>query len=72
VTEWYASWERNKWLTSSGDEVKNKDLVKAIRKRITDREKKGTRTVFEWVKGHAATVGNIAADQLAVQGARSR
>ncbi|KAH8882994.1 hypothetical protein GQ53DRAFT_847147 [Thozetella sp. PMI_491] len=70
VTEWYATWEKNGWLTREGP-VKNVDLVQAIRKRINARDKKGTKTVFEWVKGHASDPGNIAADQLAVQGAKS-
>jgi ribonuclease HI len=69
VTEWYAAWERNGWQTRDGP-VKNVDLVQAIRKRITARDKKGVRTVLEWVKGHASNAGNVAADQLAVQGSR--
>ena len=70
VTEWYANWEKNGWQTRDGP-VKNTDLVMAVRKRINARDKKGVRTVFEWVKGHATNTGNVAADQLAVQGARS-
>lgn len=69
VTEWYVNWERNGWKTRDGP-VKNKDLVQAIRDRLEERESKGGRTQFIWVKGHDTDLGNIAADRLAVDGAR--
>jgi ribonuclease HI len=69
VTEWYVNWERNGWKTRDGP-VKNKDLVQAIRDRLEERESKGGRTQFIWVKGHDTDLGNIAADRLAVVGAR--
>jgi ribonuclease HI len=72
VTKWYQSWEKKNWLTAQGEVVKNQDLVKAIRERLVEREKVGTSTTFQWVKGHASDPGNTAADQLAVQGARLR
>ncbi|KAJ9141942.1 Ribonuclease H [Pleurostoma richardsiae] len=71
VTEWYANWERNGWATRDGP-VKNQDLVKAVRAAIGERDRRGARTLFQWVKGHAATAGNVAADQLAVLGAKKR
>lgn len=68
VTEWYINWQRNGWKTRDGD-VKNRDLVAAVRKIIDARDKVGSETEFRWVKGHASDAGNIAADRLAVQGA---
>ncbi|TPX11007.1 uncharacterized protein E0L32_008044 [Thyridium curvatum] len=68
VTEWYATWQRNGWKTREG-EVKNRDLVAAVRKLIDARDKAGAETGFRWVKGHASDAGNIAADRLAVEGA---
>ncbi|AEO64782.1 822debb2-4017-4d09-98ef-c3911b9844ea [Thermothielavioides terrestris] len=69
VTEWYINWEKNGWKTSTGP-VKNQDLVQLIRDRLDARESKGGRTQFIWVKGHDTDVGNIAADRLAVEGAK--
>ncbi|KAK3381768.1 ribonuclease H-like domain-containing protein [Podospora didyma] len=69
VTEWYRKWERNGWRTG-GKEVKNQDLVKAIRELIEERENEGAVTKIQWVKAHAEDLGNIAADALAVAASR--
>ena len=69
ATEWYKGWERNGWKSTSGGDVKNQDLVMAIRAKIDARERRGTRTTFIWVKGHSTNKGNIAADNLATNGA---
>ncbi|KAK3316883.1 ribonuclease H-like domain-containing protein [Apodospora peruviana] len=69
VTEWFQSWERNNWMTRNGD-VQNQDIIRPIINRLRAREAKGTKTQFIWVKGHASDSGNIAADLLAVAGAR--
>lgn len=69
VTEWYRNWERNGWKTQQGP-VKNRDLVEAVRAKIKERDAKKAQTLFTWVKGHASDPGNVAADHLAVQGAR--
>lgn len=69
VTEWYINWERNGWKTRAGP-VKNQDLVQLVRDKLEEREKNGAGTQFIWVKGHDTDQGNIAADRLAVDGAR--
>ncbi|KAL2167447.1 hypothetical protein VTG60DRAFT_1198 [Thermothelomyces hinnuleus] len=69
VTEWYINWERNGWMTRAGP-VKNQDLVQLVRDKLDEREAKGGRTQFIWVKGHDTDQGNIAADRLAVEGAQ--
>lgn len=69
VTEWYVKWEMNGWKSAKGD-VMNVDIIKPIRERLEAREKRGTKTQFIWVKGHASDAGNIAADILAQNGAR--
>lgn len=71
VTEWYINWQKNGWRAQGGP-VKNQDLVVAIRARLDARQKKGAQTQFTWVKGHANDPGNVAADYLAVEGARKR
>ena len=69
VTEWYKSWVTNKWLNTKGKLVENKDLVVEIRDKIEERNYLQRNTLFMWVKGHAGTEGNVAADRLAVTGA---
>ncbi|KAI1805733.1 RnaseH-domain-containing protein [Daldinia bambusicola] len=69
ATEWYVNWQKNGWKTKDGP-VRNKDLVEAIRAKIDERTEAGTKTYFQWVKGHAEDAGNVAADELAVNGAR--
>lgn len=50
----------------------NQDIIKAVRTFIDARDKSGTMTMFRWVKGHSSDSGNVAADMLAVQGARQQ
>ncbi|KAI0454416.1 ribonuclease H-like domain-containing protein [Xylaria acuta] len=69
---WYKAWERNSWRKPNGDDVLNQDLVKQIRALIDERENAGFKTLFQWVKGHSSNAGNIAADRLAVAGAKSK
>lgn len=68
ATVWYKNWVKNGWRTAGGD-VKNRDLVEAIRKLIDERDARRVKTEFEWVKGHNSDAGNHAADTLAVRGA---
>ncbi|KAL8336388.1 hypothetical protein RB601_000280 [Gaeumannomyces tritici] len=72
VTEWYRKWAQTGWVTSAAgaQPVKNADLVRAIRAVIDEREAYGATTQLVWVKGHNNHPGNVAADALAVQGAR--
>ena len=70
VTLWYKAWQGNGWKTSYGKTVENKDLIESIRGRLSERERMGVETHFEWIKGHAGYPGNVEADKLAVSGAR--
>lgn len=70
-TEWFQNWRRNGWQTSDKKPVENRDLVEPIIHSIEQRQRLKTKTTFEWVKGHASDPGNIAADELAVAGARN-
>jgi ribonuclease HI len=71
VTVWAPGWEKKQWKTAQGEDVKNRDLVEAIRAHLKLREQRQTQTVFKWLKGHSTDEGNNAADQLAVSGARA-
>ncbi|KAL5116689.1 hypothetical protein ACEQ8H_005438 [Pleosporales sp. CAS-2024a] len=70
LKEWCEKWKTNNWRTSTGKEVENKDLIEPIDRRIRERELCRADTRLEWVKGHASSPGNVAADLLAVQGSR--
>ncbi|KAK2033436.1 RnaseH-domain-containing protein [Colletotrichum zoysiae] len=71
VDKWYKDWAKNGWKTSiEKTAVKNKDIIQAVREEIAKRKAAGADTEFEWVKGHKNDPGNVAADKLAVAGAR--
>ncbi|KPM40389.1 hypothetical protein AK830_g6180 [Neonectria ditissima] len=70
VTQWALSWDRKGWKTATGGEVKNQDIIRNVLARMTERTKAGANTYYQWVKGHASNQGNVAADRLAVLGAR--
>lgn len=72
VDEWSVNWQKNNWMTANGP-VKNRDIIEAILAKIQERiEAGGTKPLWRWVKGHSDTAGNIAADELAVRGAKRR
>ncbi|KAJ8115004.1 hypothetical protein OPT61_g3243 [Boeremia exigua] len=70
ITEWSPKWLKNGWKNSAGKDVENRDLVEPIISRVCEREACKAKTKFQWIKGHANDPGNVAADQLAVQGSR--
>jgi ribonuclease HI len=71
VTDWYKNWKRNGWVTKNRKPVENKDLVQEVRAKMEEREGLGRGTYFVWVKGHSGNKGNVEADRLAVEGAKS-
>lgn len=74
VTEWFVKWKANGWLNAARKPVENKDLIEKILNLIEQRKNMSqeisNKVEFVWVKGHATNEGNIAADELAVAGAR--
>ncbi|MGC8466264.1 MAG: ribonuclease H family protein [Acidimicrobiales bacterium] len=64
---WWQKWQRTGWRNSKGEPVANADLWRRLIPLVTEREPEVT---FRWVKGHAGTPLNEAADQLAQQEAR--
>lgn len=70
LTEWFVNWRRNDWMTKDKKPVENRDLIEPCLHRIDERKLMRANTTFEWVKGHADDAGNVAADHLAVNGAR--
>lgn len=45
-------------------------MIEELVRMISEREQLGVSTELKWLKGHAQDKGNIAADALAVNGAR--
>ena len=70
---WIDGWKKRGWKTSSGDPVKNQDLVTALEAEIN----RHAHVRWHWVKGHetgaehAHKVLNDRADKLAVAAART-
>lgn len=66
ATQWYKSWQRNGWKSSSGKKVLNielwKELVSLIEQLDVD---------FEWVKGHDENEYNEQVDKLAKKAAET-
>ncbi|GAP90091.1 putative RNase H domain protein [Rosellinia necatrix] len=71
-TQWYKAWMGNDWKKPNGAEVLNQDLIRQIRALIDERDEADFATLFQWVKGHSSSPGNIAADKLAVAGAKKK
>lgn len=70
VTEWYKKWEQNNWKSTSGNDVKNKEIILDIVNIIKSRDTKEFITRFYHVRGHMGNIGNEGADLLARIGAR--
>jgi len=60
VTKWRAGWMRNRWIASSGEHVKNRDLIEILGK-LYD----AGIIQLNKVKAHADNEGNNCADELA-------
>ena len=63
VMGWIEGWKRNGWRTADKKPVKNADLWQ----RLDDAAKRHD-IVWHWVRGHAGTLGNERADELAREG----
>lgn len=70
VTQWAIGWKQKGWKTATGENVKNQDIIRAVLDKMDERTKADANTYFHWVKGHASDRGNVAADRLAVRGAK--
>ncbi|MCO1581810.1 ribonuclease HI [Crossiella sp. SN42] len=63
VTAWMAKWEKNGWLSSRKEPVKNVDLWQRLGAAAARH-----RVEWFWVKGHAGHPENERADRLALKG----
>jgi ribonuclease HI len=60
ITKWIGRWQRNGWLTTARQPVKNADLWRRLAEAMNGHE-----ITWLWVKGHAGDPGNERADALA-------
>lgn len=63
VTKWIDNWIKNNWRKSDNVIIKNLDLWQKLYEQLSKHD-----IIWKWVKGHSDNIGNIKADQLAVQG----
>ena len=64
---WLAFWQRNNFVNSKGEEVKNKDLWLKFIRLLTHIEDTWCEIEFIKVKGHSGVALNVVADKLAVK-----
>jgi ribonuclease HI len=63
ITRWLPRWQRNGWLTSGRQPVKNADLWRRLDSAVRRHE-----VHWHWVKGHSGHPENERADRLAAKG----
>jgi ribonuclease HI len=66
IQTWIHVWKRNGWKTAGRKPVKNADLWQQLDLAVAQHD-----IEWHWVKGHAATPGNVRADELANLGVDS-
>ena len=71
LTEWVPSWEARGWVTASGDEVKNRDLITKTYS-LVEAHRKVRAFDLRWVKGHAGNPENELVDTWAGIGRRDQ
>jgi ribonuclease HI len=66
ITEWIHNWQKNNWLKSDNNPVKNADLWQKLQQEMKKHD-----IIWSWVKGHGENIGNNIADSLAVKGKKN-
>ncbi|KAF8511362.1 ribonuclease H-like domain-containing protein [Gautieria morchelliformis] len=69
VRDWIPSWQKRRWKTADGQDVKNKAVILYLSYLLDQRARLGQRVQLQHVRGHAGIVGNEGADKLAGEGA---
>ena len=65
ITKWVSGWQRNGWMTSAKQPVKNADLWRRLQTACARHH-----VEWFWVKGHSGVPDNDLADALATRGLR--
>jgi ribonuclease HI len=69
VRDWIPSWQKRRWKTANGQDVKNKAVIQYLSYLLDQRARLGQIVQLQHVRGHAGNVGNEGADKLAGEGA---
>jgi ribonuclease HI len=64
ITKWVKGWMARGWITSTKDEVQNRDLWENLHEKATKREAHGP-IIWKQIEGHAGVPGNERADVIA-------
>ncbi len=62
ITKWVYGWQQNGWITSTKQEVSNRDLWEALLEQISNKE-----VDWKYVGGHIGIAGNERCDQIATE-----
>ena len=65
LVQWCRNWERNNWLTATGEPVKNRALWQTAYSLYKEMRASGYKIQVHWVQGHEDNLGNVQADALA-------
>ncbi|THH17906.1 hypothetical protein EW146_g2995 [Bondarzewia mesenterica] len=68
IKEWLPNWVARNFISSTGEPVKNVQLIKYLAVLIDLRAKSGQKVSLQYVRGHMGEEGNEGADRLAVYG----
>ena len=66
ITQWIVTWQKNDWMNSKKQPIKNVDLWQELFDLVQMHQIK-----WHWVKGHSGDAGNELADKLANKGLES-
>lgn len=61
---WHYTWARNNWTGSSGDVIKNKDLIEHMHNLRTELDDMDIDIVAIHIKGHLVSLGDVTAKKL--------
>eukprot|EP01006_Ploeotia_vitrea_P053947 TRINITY_DN67832_c3_g1_i1.p1 TRINITY_DN67832_c3_g1~~TRINITY_DN67832_c3_g1_i1.p1 ORF type:complete len:298 (-),score=38.00 TRINITY_DN67832_c3_g1_i1:45-938(-) len=72
ATDWLWNWKATGWVTAAKKEITNLDLWQELDEELAKRTAAGTQVLWKQVVGHGGDMGNIQADNLAVQGSKKK
>lgn len=64
LTEWLKGWVANKWVSSTGKPVANRELWERIAELRDEIAKRNINVKYKWIKGHSGDLGNDIVDKL--------
>lgn len=65
MTAWCKNWEYHQWKEADGSYIKNHEWWMRTYGKYKELMERGVKVVFDWIRGHNGSYGNIHADVLA-------